>query len=401
MKPKSFMFIAGEASGDLLAGELVEELRRQLAAEAPLFTPDAQPLETSLEARFFGAGGPRMEAVGVDLAVDMTAHSVVGLSDVVKKSLAFWRVFRQLKGLALARQPEVVICVDFSGFNRRFGHAIRRAAGSRGDWFHNWAPLLVQYVSPQVWASREGRAYRMARDFDLLLSIFPFEKGWYGARVPAFKVEFIGHPIMDRYANAVRESVEPAKRRLLFLPGSRAAELARHLPPMMGAWETIRARMPDLQAQVVLPTEALAVQARACGLSSQIELQVGGLPEALASARLAIASTGTVTMECAYFGVPTVALYKTSWSTYHIAKRLVTVKYLAMPNLLAGGEIFPEFIQDAATAGNLAKAALALLNDEPRRQEIKARLKAIIDSLGGPGANRRAAEAVLRMLRAR
>jgi lipid-A-disaccharide synthase len=126
-----------------------------------------------------------------------------------------------------------------------------------------------------------------------------------------------------------------------------------------------------------------------------LEIQVGSLPEALAAADLAIASTGTVTMECAFFGVPTVTLYKTSWLTYQVARRIVTVKSLTMPNLLANEEIFPEFVQDAATPGNIAGAALDLLQNESRRIQIKVWLAAIVSALGEPGASTRAAAAIL------
>src|SRR5439155_16703601 len=166
MKPKSFMLIAGEASGDLLAAELVQALRDEFAAGEPILTHDYQPLYASLEPRFFGAGGPRMAAAGVDLAFDMTAHSVIGLSDALKKYFKFRRLFDQLYKLTLDREPDAIICVDFAGFNRRFAHAIKEYVRSHLDWFHAWNPKLIQYVSPQVWASREGRAYQMARDYD-------------------------------------------------------------------------------------------------------------------------------------------------------------------------------------------------------------------------------------------
>src|ERR1035437_1078031 len=194
MKPTSFMLIAGEASGDMLAAELVRALRRAIPAATPISTTDYQPLHGSLEPRFFGAGGPQMAAAGVELAFDMTAHSVIGLSEALKNYLKFRRLFRQLFRLALDRQPDAIICVDFSGFNRRFAHAIRQYTRARADWFHNWDPRIIRYISPQVWASREGRAFQMARDYDAVLSIFPFEKDWYAKRVPQLRVEFVGHP---------------------------------------------------------------------------------------------------------------------------------------------------------------------------------------------------------------
>ena len=404
MKPKSFMLIAGEASGDMLAAELVRALRRQMAEADTIPTADYQPLYASLEPRFFGAGGPLMAAAGVELAFDMTEHSVIGLSEVLKHYFKFRRLFRQLFRLALERQPDAIICVDFSGFNRRFAHAIRQYTHARGDWFHNWNPTIIQYVSPQVWASREGRAFQMARDYDLVLSIFPFEKAWYAKRVPQLRVEFVGHPIAERYA---QEQGKRGERRgdqgapmALLLPGSRPDELRRHLPVMIGALALIRAKVPNLRARMVLPNEGLVQQARAFDPPANLAIQVGDLPEALAEADIAIASTGTVTTECAYFGLPTVAIYKTSWSTWQIAKRIVKVKYGAMPNLLADEEIFPEFIQDAASSENIARAALELLRDEGRRAKVKARLAEVVAALGGPGATRRAAQAIVTTLNA-
>ena len=380
------MLIAGEASGDLLAAELVVALRS-------LF-PDA---------KFIGAGGPKMKAAGTHLAFDLTQHSVIGFSDVLKKYSEFRRLFKQLLALAIQRQPDAVIGVDYGGFNLRFGHAVKQYARKKRPASTPWDPKIIQFVSPQVWASRPGRAKKLARDYDLLLSIFPFEKDWYAKRVPKLHVEFVGHPMVERYANA--ESGRPPSSILhpqssplvLLLPGSRESELQRHLPPMLGALELIREKLPASRVKMVLPDKSLVQLAKSTGVAEAMEIQIGNLPQALAQADVAIASTGTVTMECAFFGVPTVTLYKTSRLTYQIAKRIVTVKWLTMPNLLAGAEIFPEFVQGAATARNIAGAALDLLQNEPRRIQIKARISQVIASLGGPGANERAARAIKRL----
>ena len=386
------MLIAGEASGDLLAAELVSALREQvLSSTTDLPLPPA----------FIGAGGPKMKVAGVHLAFDLTQHSVIGLSDVLKNYLEFRRLFNQLLALAIKQKPDAIIGVDYGGFNLRLGHAIKQYVRKHPG---GWNPKIIQFVSPQVWASRPGRAKRLARDYDLLLSIFPFEKDWYAQRVPKLRVEFVGHPMIGRYTNddmrLARANEEPAsaancKSQILLLPGSREGELRRHLPVMLDALKLIQAKLPELQARMVLPNAALAQQAKSLDLPRELEIQIGNLPPALAAADLAIASTGTVTMECAFFGVPTVTLYKTSWLTYQIAKRIVTVKSLTMPNLLANEEIFPEFVQGAATPGTIAGAALDLLQNEPRRTQIKIWLAAIVSTLGEPGASTRAATAIL------
>jgi len=407
------MLIAGEASGDLLAAELVTALRGRL--------PDAT---------FFGAGGSKMSGKGVELIYEMSRLSVVGITDVLSKLLELRRLMQQLLAVAIKRQPDVIIGVDYGGFNLRFGHAVKEYLQSNP--FSTWKPKIVQFVSPQVWASRPGRAKRLEADYDLLLSIFPFEKEWYAQRVPRLRVEFVGHPMVGRFAEESaalshhESTTNPAYRpaQILLLPGSRKSELRRHLPPMLGALALMQAQRPDLRAKMVLPNvelkkelthamnavaKELARNHRQIGLNSMpaapensasnIEFQIGDLPQALAQADIAIAKTGTVTMECAFFGVPAVTLYKGSWLNYQIARHFITVKTFTMPNLLANEEVYPEFLQYNLTAENVARAALDLLQNESRRQKIKTQLAQVITSLGPPGAPDRAAEAVLSLLK--
>ena len=393
------MLIAGETSGDLLAAELVAAL---LAASEQSVDgrPQSSTLHPPAPSVFFGAGGPKMAAAGVELAFDLTQHSVIGISEVLKKYFIFRRLFYQLLALAIERQPDVIIGVDYGGFNLRFGQAVK--AYVRDNPFSQWNPKIVQFVSPQVWASRPGRADKLAHDYDLLLSIFPFEKNWYAQRVPQLRVEFVGHPMIGRFTNddlrftsesAKGASIVNRRSQILLLPGSRKSELQRHLPVILPALKLIQEKLPAAKAKMVLPNPALVQLAKSLGAT--MEIQIGELPWALAEADVTIASTGTVTMECAFFGVPTVTLYKTSWLTYQIARRIVTVKSLTMPNLLAGETVYPEFVQHDATPENLSRAALELLQDESRRQKIKAQLAEVIASLGKPGAAGRAAEAIL------
>jgi lipid-A-disaccharide synthase len=198
------MLIAGEASGDLLAAELVSALRGQLFA-----------LDARSSPQFFGAGGSKVAAAGVELAFDLTRHSVIGISDVLKNYFKFRRLFNQLLALAIERRPDVVIGVDYGGFNLRFGHAIRQYVRKHPG---GWNPKIVQFVSPQVWASRPGRADLLAADYDLLLSIFPFEKDWYARRAPKLRVEFVGHPMVGRFNSEGR--VPRAPPRFCFCPAA-------------------------------------------------------------------------------------------------------------------------------------------------------------------------------------
>lgn len=392
------MLIAGEASGDKLAAELVVALRDRLSARPFPRSSDPQPLDRGFPPTFFGAGGAAMEAAGVEIITDLTQHSVIGLVSVFRKLREFRRLFYQLLDEAARRQPDVIVCVDFGGFNRRFAGAVRKWVDRRNGPFHNWRPKLVQFVSPQVWASRPGRAYSMERDLDLLLTIFPFEPAWYAERTPGLNVKFVGHPMLDRYAGlkVLNNRLDPtAEPRVVLLPGSRAAELKRHLPVMLEAVKLIRTSQ-SCRIQMVLPGERLRRIAEEFDLTG-VETRVGDLPTVLNGATLAIASTGTVTMECAWFGVPTVALYITSPLEFQIGKRIVTVKHLSMPNILADDRVFPEFVQQDATPANLAEAALELLRDPVRHEATRNELKKIVATLGAPGAATRAADAILQL----
>jgi lipid-A-disaccharide synthase len=376
------MLIAGEASGDLLASELVTALRRRVP-----------------EATFFGAGGTHMTGAGVELIHDMSRLSVVGVTDVVAKLFELRQLMQKLLAAAIKRQPDVIIGVDYGGFNMRFGHAVKEYL--RSNPFSTWKPKVVQFVSPQVWASRPGRANRLADDYDLLLSIFPFEKDWYAQRVPKLRVEFVGHPMLGRFTiYDIRFTRSPqdanGPKQIVLLPGSRRSELKRHLPPMLRALKLIQDKLPATRARMILPDPALEELAgKLITSAANLDLQVGNLVPALREADIAIAKTGTVTMECAFFGVPAVTLYKGSWLNYQIARHFITVKTFTMPNLLANEEVYPEYLQNELTPENLAGAALDLLQNDARRQKIKAQLARVIASLGEPGAPERAAEAVL------
>ncbi len=367
------MLIAGEASGDMLGAELVAALQKS----------SGDTIE------FIGAGGPRMAAAGVRLEFDLTTHAVVGIWEVIKNYSKFKGFFDRLLESAQKERPDAIILIDYPGFNLRFAKAIRKISG--------WRPQIVYYVSPQIWAWHESRVHQIASDVDLMLSIFPFEEAWYKERVPEFRVRFVGHPLLDRYAGFRKDShAESDSPLLLILPGSRDRELRKHLPVILPAVERLQSEMP-LRARLIVPTERLKELALSLGAST-LEIQLGGLADSLADATLAIASSGTVTMECAYFGVPTVVLYKTSWSTYWLGKRFIKVKYLGMPNLLADKIIYPEFVQEAANPDNICAAARQLLKTPAQRQTVREQLTGVMNSLGGPGASQRAAMEIMRLL---
>ena len=384
---KTVLMIAGEASGDALGSELIEAMQ-------------AEPGGDLID--FIGAGGPKMATAGQHAELDLTQHAVVGIWEVLKNYGKFRQLFRQLLDLATRREPDAIVLIDYPGFNLRFAGAIRNYQSSGGA-FRDWQPKIICYVSPQLWAWREGRVHAIARDIDLMLSIFPFEKEWYAERVPEFPVEFVGHPLVDRFPLAKPDGksapLDPdlftEEPTVLLLPGSRRREIDKHLPVMLEAAVIFSEKIKTHLCMVLPSNEMLELARRHIPTDIKIDLQVGDLAKALGQASLAIASSGTITMECAWFRVPTVVLYKTSPLTHALGRTLVKVPYLAMPNLLAGEELFPEFIQSAANADNLADASLRLLRDRSERTRILDGLELVAAQLGESGAASRAARAVL------
>ncbi len=384
---------AGEASGDLLAAEWVRSFRAIAGPVPPVF---------------FGAGGPNMAAAGVELSVDLTRHALIGIP-----TYGQYRRLKQIRDtllrVAIRRQPDIFIGVDFFGFNGSLARELRAAVSGMAGPFHNWRPKIVQYVSPQVWASRPGRAQRMSQSHDLLLSILPFEKDWYRQQAPSLPVEFVGHPLVDRYQHGpIRSEVVPYE--IALLPGSRKGELFRHLPLVLEAGDRLKREFGVMPRLILPPSLDLGPFSTLLSQYPSIEVLRGGLSEALMRATLALACTGTVTLECAWHAVPTIAFYRTSKPTFEIGKRLVTVRYLAMPNLLSCGvgsadlpgssPVIPELIQDDATPDRIVAMASEWLKNPGLREQVGGRLRAITQTLGTPGASDRAARAVLTLITA-
>ena len=386
--PKTIFLIAGETSGDTLGAELIKSIRNQTFGK---------------NIEFIGAGGQKMKIAGLKQLFDLTEHAVVGFWEVLKNYFKFRTLFERLIKLAIKNEPDAIVLIDYPGFNLRFASAIRNHQRKGNGAFKKWQPKIIAFVSPQIWAWKENRLKQITTDFDLMLSIFPFEKSWYAKRAPKFPVEFVGHPLVDRFLIEKKEnnkilsnpdlfSDEPE---VLLLPGSRQREIERHLPVMLDAVKIIAHKI-KIKVILVMPNKKMYSLAKCIiPTGTEILIQIGRLENALEHANLTIASSGTVTMECAWFRVPTVVLYKTSFLTYLIGKLLVKVRYFAMPNILAENEVFPEFIQNKATPENIVKACLQILQNKDELQKILSELEIISRQLGEPGATNRAAKAIL------
>lgn len=403
MIPTSFMLVAGEASGDRLAAELVAGLRKEWRDRQAQNSSPSLPMPAASGPVFFGAGADAMRDAGVEIIEDMSQRGVIGISDVARRLIEFAALLNRLIRLAAERQPDVIICVDYGGFNLQFQSRLRRLIRSRSSPFNNWCPKLVQFVSPQVWGSRPGRANQMERNLDLLISILPFEKEWFAKRTPKLRVEFVGHPLIGRHGAAIenRTAIASAKADpplIVLLPGSRRGELRHHLPVVVEAARRIRQQM-NCRFKLVVPSQRLAELARAAIGNEPVDIVVGELSSVLRGATLAISKTGTITLELALFGVPAITFYKTTPLTYHVARRVVQVRWLSMPNLLANEAVYPEFVQDNATGQTLADAALELLRNDEQRKNVTKKLASQVSQLGSPGAPDRAAHAIFELYR--
>jgi lipid-A-disaccharide synthase len=356
---RSIMFIAGEASGDAHAADLIKALRMQ--------SPDV---------KVFGAGGPKMKAAGMELLLDLTEHAVVGLVEVLKNYLKFRRIFWDLVREAEKRKPDAVVLVDFPGFNLRFAAQMKR----RGI-------KVIYYISPQLWAWHASRAKQIERDVDLMLTIFPFEKGWYAKHAPNLHVEFVGHPFAER----MRDEGGKVKREeslVLLLPGSREREVAKIWPIM----KQVVDQMPPATRFV-----AAAVNGTMAAMINhpRVIVEIGKAHEGMQRATLAITASGTATMECAFYSCPMIVVYKVNWLTYWVGRMVVTVNWLAMPNVIAGRTIVPEFIQQDAKPARIAAVAREILEDGSKRETMRQELATVVDTLGGAGASKRMAELIL------
>ncbi len=370
-RPKILM-IAGESSGDHHGATLIRALR----VKNPLI-------------EVIGTGGTHMLSAGQRQLFDMTEHAVVGLIEVGKHYTKFRRFFQQLLTLALTEKPKAIVLIDYPGFNLRFAEAIKRQAPG--------IPV-IQYISPQVWAWKSGRAKAMEASLDSVMTIFPFEQEWLQKHAPRLQVKWVGHPTMDRLLPIAEEYRD--EKRIALLPGSRADELKKHFPILFKAAHLMSQRIPDLKFVWVAPdektfelgNELLNEFSRS---AIHLESYIGYSLTHLSRCKLAMVASGTASLECALAGTPPIVVYKVNPFTFAVGKRLVKVKHLSMINVLAKESLVPELLQKDLTAPRLAQETHRLLIDTVRYQMIRERMKKIVETLGEPGVAERAADWVL------
>jgi lipid-A-disaccharide synthase len=365
----------GETSGDLYAGALTRELR----AAAPGIT-------------IAGLGGPEFAAAGGQLIADYRGLSVTGLTEAIVKVPRSLGILRRLVQWARDERPDTLVVIDFPDFNFPLARRIKKL-GVR----------VVYYISPQIWAWRPGRLKTIRRIADRVLVIFPFEEEIY--RRGGVPVEFVGHPLVDlAVASASRDpflrrlGLAPDAPTVAILPGSRPNEVRRILPDLVAAGERIRGRVPRAQFVVARAPnldDDLFQIVRTRGLSP-IAIVEGETDAVLASADVALTASGTATVQTALHDTPMVVVYRLSPLTYRLGRRFVKLDTFGMVNLIAGERVVPELIQDAFTPEAVADEAVSMLTDRARAARVRQGLARVRARLGGPGASRRAAEAILK-----
>jgi lipid-A-disaccharide synthase len=389
MSPTIFIS-AGEASGEHYGALLIEALKKQFAASGQT-------------AEFFGMGGERMAAAGLERVVRSEDMAVMGLTEVVRHLPRIWREFRRLKQAVRQRPPGVAVLIDFPEVHFRLAREL-----------HRLGVPVIYFVSPQLWAWKKRRIRLVRKYIGKMLVIFPFEEPFY--REQGVQAEFVGHPLAElplpsisRAEFAAQNGLDPAKTWIGLLPGSRPREIRDHLPEMLKAARELAARGLPSDYEFVVPLaptlngaqrKEVQLLAQAYGASLPVRLAEDART-ALFHARASVVASGTATVEAALIGNPFVVIYRVSPLTYAIAKRLVKVPHVAMANLIAGKRVVPELIQHDFTAANIVQQIERLLPDGAPRQSMMeelARIRGLLSKQSAGGAIDRVAAVTLDML---
>lgn len=380
----TIMLVCGEPSGDRLGAELMAGLRN-LAGDS---------------LRIIGVGGPAMTGQGLRSLFPLDDTAVMGLREVVPRIPAILRRVREASDYAVREKPDAMVCIDSPDFTHRIAQRLKRVA-----------PQIrtVNYAAPQVWASRSYRARKMARYFDLVLALLPFEAPFFEAH--GLRAVFVGNPVIERAAQMnggdalrARLGLAPEVVVLAILPGSRMNEVRLLLPPFRDAVARLRSEIPDLVC--LLPTvdhvsHYVLEHTRDWPAPLHILGSDADKYAAFNDARAAIAASGTVTTELALAGTPMVVAYRLGALTYALVRPFVRVDYITLANILLDRPAIPELIQRRCTGEALARATLPLLRDETARARQKRDLAEAMTKLGlgGEPPSLRAARALLEFVR--
>ena len=367
-------FVAGEVSADNHGAALMRSLR-----------------ELDGELKFVGRGGPQMQEIAGEQFKNWIGEAaVLGLWEVLRKYGYFREQFHETLREIRESKPDAVVVIDYPGFNLRLARALRRQAPRQ---------KIIYYISPQVWAWNRGRIKRMAHFIDLVLCIFPFEVDSYNQA--GLHALFVGHPMIERLQGR-KIDTKPDPNLIGLFPGSRSREVRKIFPVMLETARELRKHNRDLRFEVAAASEQLAREMKptVAGLDQSqdggaIQIKVDETPVIMQRAWAGIVTSGSATLEAAYFQLPFVLIYKVAWPTYLAARFVVNVKYLGMPNLLSDKEVVPEFIQHRAKSNALVKAMQPLIENANARERMISQFNVIIAKLGDSGASERAARSII------
>lgn len=376
LQAKKIMIIAGEVSGDQHAAHLVKS---------------AIKINPQLE--FFGVGGAKMRAVGVDTLIDCKALAVVGITQVIRQFKPIYQAFKAMEKILKNMPPDLLVLVDYPGFNLRLAKVAKK-----------YGVKVFYYISPQVWAWRQGRVHHIKKYVDQMAVIFPFEEDFYKKyNIPA---QFVGHPlsqtvfmqqekaqICEKYALKLNEKI------IGLCPGSRHSEIKLLMPVIMQSAKILKEKFP--QVQFVLPLADSIQDEEIKPYLQAVEFEItivrNDFYHALGICDAIIIASGTATLEATLLGIPMAIIYKASFLTYLIAKMVVKVDFLGIANIIAGREISKEFLQFRCQPHFIAAEIEKILSDKNYQAEIQRNLAEIKQQLGKQDISV-AAELLLKML---
>ena len=369
-----YYIIAGEASGDLHGANLIKALIKE---------------DPKAEVRCWG--GDLMQAAGGALVKHYKEMAFMGFSEVIGSLRTIFRNIAYCKEDIAAFVPDIVIFIDFSGFN------LRIAAWAKEHEFRT-----TYYISPQIWASREGRIKKIKKYIDAMYVILPFEKDFYEKK-HQFPVHFVGHPLLDALSSRKvsdpssfrkKHGLDPEKQIIALLPGSRKQEVEKMLSLML----SVTPSFPDHQFVIAGAPSLDAAFYAPFVRHSQVHYVSNETYDLLSCAQAALVTSGTATLETALLKIPQVVCYKGSWLSYQIAKRIITLKFISLVNLIMDREVVKELIQHELTTEALTTELRKILSG-PKREKIVSDYALLEQKLGGPGASRKAATKIIDSIR--
>ncbi|MDT8317684.1 MAG: lipid-A-disaccharide synthase [bacterium] len=376
---KNVMIVAGEASGDLHASNLIRAVH-----------------EISPDISFYGVCGKMMREAGAETLVESSSLSVVGIAEIIPSAGQILGTLRLLKRKLKEDRPSLLVLIDFPDFNLMLAAYAKKIG----------IPVLY-YISPQVWAWRKGRAKKIARLVDRMAVAFPFETDLYKRH--GLSADFVGHPLIDavkvdrdKYVIRIELGIDEGKKVIGLMPGSRSKEINALLPPMLESAEIMASRSPEFE--FILPlahtVDRMLVDHYLSLYNVNVKVVEGMTYEVMHISDMAFIASGTATLEAAIIGTPMVVLYKASSLTYMIGRYLVltNISWFSLPNIVAEREVVHELLQDEVNAGRMVEEAFAILFGKGVSETMKKDLNEVRERLGGGGASKRAANLLVEMV---